>query len=646
MSTLGSLAVNIIGDSRELDKTLDGITNKVQGFGRNLQKTGQDITRVGTGLTRNVTVPIMAAVGGLVAITTKAGNFADELLDLSAVTGVHTDQLQRWRYMAVDAGTDTDAVAEALSRMNRQMVEGTEFGARLEKTAESYGIALRDANGEVRQGTDVITDLMLAIADIEDPNERAIAGAQAFGRDWEAIAPIVDLGTEAIQKWNEQEVISQEQLERANEFRRSWDEMKHTLGLAAMEMGMELIPLMELIADVIKDRVVPFVQDLVERIGKLVEWFTNLSPETQKWVGILIGVAAAAGPVLIIVGTLVKAIGAILAVLSAKIIIIGLVIAAIVAFGVWIYNLITGNEELMERLTEIWNTIKEAAAEIWEAIVETFQHVKERIEEFWDEHGERIMEIATTAWNFIADAIETAITVISNIIQAILAVIRGDWEGAWEHLKTAGETAWNFIKDTATRIFESLRDALANIWENVKAKASEIWDNIKSAVVQKAQEIYTDAKKRLDDLWNYIKGIPRQALQWGRDILNNLWNGMRQVFANLQRWFRENVQDLLNRLNPFSRQSPSLIDNIWAGVREIERAYRSIRLPEYNISVAGGALAAVGAGAIENIDRSYTANQKVELHVGTLVADKQGLKQLERMLSEIRFGERERGAGK
>ena len=69
---------------------------------------------------------------------------------------------------------------------------------------------------------------------------------------------------------------------------------------------------------------------------------------------------------------------------------------------------------------------------------------------------------------------------------------------------------------------------------------------------------------------------------------------VRIIYNNIKKWFTDNVSALIDTLNPWSKSSPSLIDDIWAGAREIERAYRSIRLPQYNISAAAGPLAIAG----------------------------------------------------
>lgn len=82
---------------------------------------------------------------------------------------------------------------------------------------------------------------------------------------------------------------------------------------------------------IIVEALLPFVSKLKE----MAQGFQALSPQTKKFIAILAGVAAAAGPLLALAGTILPAIGAGLALLVSP---IGLVVAALTAVGVVIYK--------------------------------------------------------------------------------------------------------------------------------------------------------------------------------------------------------------------------------------------------------------------------------------------------------------------
>ena len=87
-----------------------------------------------------------------------------------------------------------------------------------------------------------------------------------------------------------------------------WDQLgliKDQLIDVALELGQHLVP-------IIKDAVLPMLEKFVEWIGRLAEWFGNLSPFWQEFILAAAALAAALGPVLIIGGKIATAIGALI----------------------------------------------------------------------------------------------------------------------------------------------------------------------------------------------------------------------------------------------------------------------------------------------------------------------------------------------
>ncbi len=626
---------------------------------------GKGMQQVGGSMTKYITVPMVAAAGALLGGAVKAGIFADELLDLSAVTGVSTDQLQRWRYMAVDAGTSSDAVADALSRMNRQMVEGTEFGAKLERTAEGYGVALRDANGNVRDGTDVITDLMIAIAGIEDPAERARAGAQAFGRDWTTIAPIVDLGTEAIQKWNQQDVIDREKLEQMNAFRQEWDGLKNDLSMAFMEIVGEYIPILTEFVGTLKDKLQPVVERIIEKIGEWMEKWQNLSPEMQKIIGVILAVVAGAGPLLTIIGSILvfmSLISGAAIILFAKIIIIIAIIALVVAA---IKHLWETNEGFRDAVIAIWEGIKAAALAIWgalqdfwaehgamimEALGAVWEFIKTAwetvwgiisavamavfgaLQAFWEQWGETIIAVFGAVWEQVKNIFTTVVTIITNMFKLFTALLKGDWTGAWEAIKAIGQAAWDFIKNSV----DNLRTALSAIWDGILTYVKQIWENIKTAVTQKVTEVRQTIENKLNEAWEYIKGIPAQAVGWGRDIIDGLIQGITNAASRvwtavkniIQTYITDPIKDF------FGISSPS---KLMAGFGEDIAKGLAIGMDSMTGVVAGAANTMSGAANISGGDTKNVSINMAGLFSGANVniGSEQDAKSLARELYKL-----------
>ena len=319
MSEIARLFVSIGAQTKEFEQGLKG----VQG---NLQRVGGQVSKFGGTLTKNLTLPILAAGGAAVAWATKMGNTADRILDLSEITGLTTGAIQEWQHVAKMAGVDTEAMTRVTERLNREMTNIQKGTGKASEAIESLGI---EAEELAKMNADERLDTLVSkLAAIEDPAERARIGSDLFGRQWEHVAPIVGLGSDELERLRqegEKYAMSNEDLNKANDFRISMEEMKAELGLAAREMGMELMPVMGQFVDFIKSSVIPLVVSLAQVIGKLFEWFGNLSPQWQKVIGIAVGFVIALGPILLVVGKIISVI-AVLIPIVAK---VGGVIAAI-----------------------------------------------------------------------------------------------------------------------------------------------------------------------------------------------------------------------------------------------------------------------------------------------------------------------------
>ena len=128
--------------------------------------------------------------------------------------------------------------------------------------------------------------------------------------------------------------------------------------LASVEVG--LIRLY----DVIKPIVIPAIKSIGEAIGRAAQWFSRLSPSAQKIGLILIAVAAAAGPVLTILGGIATAIGTLLSPAAAVVLGIG----ALVAVFVYLYTTSSSVRGAVSNLVGLLQTIGQAVAPVAAAL--------------------------------------------------------------------------------------------------------------------------------------------------------------------------------------------------------------------------------------------------------------------------------------
>jgi TP901 family phage tail tape measure protein len=151
---------------------------------------------------------------------------------------------------------------------------------------------------------------------------------------------------------------------------------------------------------------------LAALLARLTAWWDTLSPTTQKWIAISLALLAALGPVLLIVGALISAVGTLIMIFTAvgpvvfavvaavgalsapMLIAIGLV--ALLAYGVFTHwnQIINWTSNMMLTIAGIWNTG-------WGAIGNFF----------------------TTFWNGLKTSIQEAITFIQSLLTGLFNTV-------------------------------------------------------------------------------------------------------------------------------------------------------------------------------------------------------------------------------
>lgn len=240
----------------------------------------------------------------------------------------------------------------------------------------------------------------------------------------------------------------------------------------------------------------PFALQAVEVIRNLVTWFSNLSPGVMTAILVVAGLAAAIGPLIFIVGSLITSFTAIMPVLATVGTAIGgmlLPIAAVIAV-IAILAMAWKNN---------WGDIQGKTKEAIEFVKGVIAAGLAAIKAWWDQHGAAIIAAAKTAWAMIKAAIQAGIEFIMAVISAGLAGIKAFWDAHGTAILAAASSAWEAIKGVIqsitgiiSLIFAAFKSAFEGDWtgfgENLRAAWDATWELIKSI---------------LSNAWTAIKGI-------------------------------------------------------------------------------------------------------------------------------------------
>jgi phage-related protein len=145
----------------------------------------------------------------------------------------------------------------------------------------------------------------------------------------------------------------------------------------------------------------------------------------------------------------------------------------------------------------------------------------------------------------------------------------------WENIKTTITTKATELKQNAISLITALKDALPAIWNSVKTTVSTKWNEIKSYVATtatdmknnavtsfknmvseigtKLQELPGKVKNGFQEAIDFLKALPAQALEWGRDFIDGFKRGIEEKIQSVVSTVRgvgESIRSLLHFSRP------------------------------------------------------------------------------------------------
>lgn len=360
-------------------------------WGNNLESAGRSM--------QGVSMAAGALVGTLGLISYKAGTAADDLNTLSKVTGIGTDELQKYSYAADLVDVSVESIAKSNKKLTRNAYEAANGSKTQAEAFAALGVSVTDSDGNLRDSEAIFQDVIGALGQMTNETERDALAQKLMGKSAAELNPLIEDGGETYKmvadtlKKYDLDYVDQETLDKANEFNDSLDTMKLIGSVAIAQIGSQLAGYLA-----------PALEKVVGVIGRFANWLSNLSPQVLTVIGVIAAVVAAVAPVLIVLGkisfaissimslmaTIGPAIGGVVAALGPVVLAIG----AVIAVGVLLYK--------------NWDTIKAKAIAFKNAVITTFNDFKNKV---------------TTTFNNIKNAIvkpmQTAIDKVKAVVEKI-----------------------------------------------------------------------------------------------------------------------------------------------------------------------------------------------------------------------------------
>lgn len=313
--------------------------------------------------------------------------------------------------------------------------------------------------------------------------------------------------------------------------------------------------------------IIPHVEKVVAFIQKLVLWFSSLNSTQQENIIKWAAFAAALGPILIVVGKVVSAVGILVGVFAkiplalAKVkSAFGIIQGAIVGVSAPVMALIAAVGALVAAFVHLWTTnedFRNAIIEIWNSITETFGGLVTQITERFSALGisfGTLVETLKTVWNgfcevlapvFIAafEIIQEVFQLISDSIISVLDMliglftgnweqflngIKGTWEGIWKFIKSLFETIVNLITGILNVFCSWFGTTWERTWNNIKQIVVNVWNTIKTVV----SSALTFVGNKITSGMNAARSTITNILNAIGDKFTSVWNGAKTTVSS------------------------------------------------------------------------------------------------------------------
>lgn len=252
---------------QEMEKGTEGAEQRYKSLQREIQKTENDIAKLKKqaketadamkqelsdavdkfeGQVKKLATTVTAIVAALGGITASAAKSADEINTLSKVTGISTEELQKFNYASNLIDVSTSTLQSSLQRLTRSMSgAGNETGQAYE-AFRALGVEIKTAGGELRSNSDVFYDVIDALGEIDNATQRDAYAMQIFGRSAQELNPLIIAGSDALKQYGDEAeqmglVFDQVTLDHLNEFQDKIDVSKQQLKGMATIVGGELV---------------------------------------------------------------------------------------------------------------------------------------------------------------------------------------------------------------------------------------------------------------------------------------------------------------------------------------------------------------------------------------------------------------------
>lgn len=494
-----NIATSMPSDFNTIGAAVGEVNTRFGSTGEELQDLSEKFIKFadlnGTDVSNSIDT-VQAAMAAFGLKTSDTGAFLDTLNKAGQDTGVSVDQL----------ASDLMTNAAALQAMGYNASDSAMFIANLNKNGiDSAAVmtgmkrAFATATADGKTMSEAMGELQTAMQNADTDTEAYQSALELFGnRAGPALAAAVQdgrlsfeaLGTSIQDNVGNIDSTFNETLTPMDDFKTTMN----SLAITGAQIGTTLLGIVK-----------PALESLNTVLQKASAMWNQLSPQTQDAIVKVAMVAAALGPVIMVITKVISAVqlvGTAVSILGAGP--LALIVAAIAAVIAIIVVCITHWDKIKETILNVAESIKTTVVTAWETMKTAVSSAVQKIATIATTAWNKLKTVASTVWN----AIKTAVT---NPVQTLKSALTTAWNAilnvttrVWTNLKSKAISVWTSIKTSALRPITALKTSLSTTWESIKSKAGSSFESIKKKITKPIEDAKSTVKKTLDKISGFF----------------------------------------------------------------------------------------------------------------------------------------------
>ena len=494
---------------------IEGIMNLAAASGEDLATTSDIVTDALTAL-------------GLSAAD--SGHFADILAAASSNANTNVSMMgETFKYCAPVAGAlgfSAEDTAEAIGLMANAGIKSSQAGTAMRTmltnltgevtfAGESFGeltIQTTNADGSMRSLGDILADCRVAFSQMSESEKAANAEALVGKNAMSGFLAVMNAAPGDIEKLNSA----------INNCDGTAEKMATTMQDNLAGQLTILKSQLEELAISFGELLMPAIRTIVGWIQKFVDWLNGMDEGTKKVIMTVALLAAALGPVLIVIGKVISAVGTIMTIVPKIAGVINVVKGAFAALNVTmlanpITLIIAAIAALVAAFIYLWNNC-------------------EGVRQFWINLWEGIKQAVTTAWNAITSFLSTAWESILGIAQTVWGAISGFFTTLWEGITGVFTAVWTSISGVMTTIWNTITSVWQSIYDTISPLLEAfryLFETIFEAIRILIERAFTAVSQKIQEIWNAIVAFLTPVLEGIKNVFQTIWTAIQSVVTTV-----------------------------------------------------------------------------------------------------------------